>query len=73
MLKATAGGGGMGLATCSNTDEVSNSFATVKSRGETLFKNAGVIMERFYLGSHHLEAQSFGTDFGNAIHSGGRE
>ncbi|KAL8698767.1 MAG: hypothetical protein Q9201_006398 [Fulgogasparrea decipioides] len=32
MLKATAGGGGMGLATCNNVDEVKSSFATVKSR-----------------------------------------
>ncbi|KAL8733883.1 MAG: hypothetical protein Q9166_001871 [cf. Caloplaca sp. 2 TL-2023] len=73
MLKATAGGGGMGLATCSNVDEVKASFATVKSRGETLFKNAGVFMERFYPDSHHIEVQVFGNGLGNAIHFGERE
>lgn len=73
MLKATAGGGGMGLAICSNVDEVKASFNTVRSRGETLFKNAGVFMERFYPDSHHIEVQVFGNGLGNAIHFGERE
>ncbi|KAL8673977.1 MAG: hypothetical protein Q9168_001620 [Polycauliona sp. 1 TL-2023] len=73
MLKATAGGGGMGLATCNNVLEVRASFATVRSRGETLFKNAGVFMERFYPDSHHIEVQVFGNGLGNAIHFGERE
>lgn len=49
MLKATAGGGGMGLATCKNVSEVRESFATVTSRGETLFKNSGLFIERYYV------------------------
>ena len=73
MLKATAGGGGMGLATCQNVDEVKASFATVKSRGESLFKNAGIFMERFYPDSHHIEVQVFGNGLGNAVHFGERE
>ena len=73
MLKATAGGGGMGLSTCQNLDEVKEAFATVKSRGETLFKNAGMFMERFYPDSHHVEVQVFGNGMGNAIHFGERE
>lgn len=73
MLKATAGGGDMGLATCNNAEEVKTSFATVKSRGETLFKNAGMFMERFYPDSHHIEVQVFGNGLGNAIQFGERE
>jgi len=73
MLKATAGGGGMGLATCQNVDEVKKSFNTVRSRGETLFKNAGMFMERFYPESHHIEVQIFGNGLGRAIHFGERE
>ena len=49
MLKATAGGGGMGLAICKNVKEVKESFAMVKSRGDTLFKNAGMFVERYYV------------------------
>lgn len=73
MLKATAGGGGMGLATCQNVQEVREAFEMVKSRGENLFKNAGMFMERFYPDSHHIEVQVFGNGLGNAIHFGERE
>ncbi|MCJ1304484.1 hypothetical protein MMC08_007296, partial [Hypocenomyce scalaris] len=73
MLKATAGGGGMGLAVCKDIREVKDSFTMVKSRGETLFKNAGIFMERFYPDSHHIEVQVFGNGLGDAIHFGERE
>lgn len=73
MLKATAGGGGMGLQTCQHAQEVKDAFKTVKSRGETLFKNAGVFMERYYPNSHHIEVQVFGNAMGNATHFGERE
>ncbi|KAL2408119.1 Urea amidolyase [Exophiala dermatitidis] len=73
MLKATAGGGGMGLMACSDEKAVRESFKTVKSRGETLFKNSGLFMERFYPAAHHIEVQVFGNGQGQAIHFGERE
>ncbi|KAL6715552.1 hypothetical protein ACLMJK_006513 [Lecanora helva] len=73
MLKATAGGGGMGLAIAHNITEVKESFTMVKSRGENLFKNAGLFIERFYPDSHHIEVQVFGNGRGKAIHFGERE
>ena len=73
MLKSTAGGGGMGLATCKTVGEVRESYATIRSRGENLFKNAGLFMERFYNDSHHIEVQVFGNGLGDAIHFGERE
>ena len=73
MLKATAGGGGMGLAIAHNEKEVKEAFATVKSRGESLFKNAGMFIERFYPDSHHVEVQVIGNGQGQAIHFGERE
>lgn len=73
MLKATAGGGGMGLLTCNDDAGVRKSFKTVQSRGETLFKNAGLFIEKFYPDSHHIEVQVFGNGQGKAIHFGERE
>lgn len=64
MLKATAGGGGMGLLTCDTEEDVRKSFKTVQSRGETLFKNAGLFIEKFYPNSHHIEVQVFGNGQG---------
>ena len=73
MLKATAGGGGMGLLTCMSEEEVRRSFETVRSRGEALFKNAGMFLERYYPSSHHIEVQVFGNGQGKAIYFGERE
>lgn len=73
MLKATAGGGGMGLVTCHSAQEVRQSFATVRSRGEALFKNAGMFIERYYPSSHHIEIQVFGNGQGKAVAIGERE
>lgn len=73
MLKATGGGGGMGLITCNKAEEVREGFRMVQSRGETLFKNSGVFIEAFYPESHHIEVQIFGNGQGQAIHFGERE
>jgi urea carboxylase len=73
MLKATGGGGGMGLITCNKVDEVREGFRMVQSRGKTLFKNPGVFIEAFYPASHHIEVQVFGNGQGQAIHFGERE
>jgi urea carboxylase len=72
MLKATGGGGGMGLQVCCNEEEISSSFKRVKSRGETLFKNSGVFLEKFYPESRHIEVQIFGNGR-DVIHLGERE
>lgn len=73
MLKATAGGGGMGLLVCADEDEVRENFRTVQSRGHALFKHAGVFLERYFPQSHHIEVQVFGNGLGKAISVGERE
>ncbi|KAI8936168.1 hypothetical protein NX059_006602 [Plenodomus lindquistii] len=73
MLKATGGGGGMGLITCNKVEEVRDGFRMVQSRGQTLFKNPGVFIEAFFPASHHIEVQVFGNGQGQAVHFGERE
>ncbi|RAK82197.1 bifunctional urea carboxylase/allophanate hydrolase [Aspergillus fijiensis CBS 313.89] len=73
MLKATAGGGGMGLMACTNEAELRQNFQSTRSRGESLFSNAGVFLERYYPDSHHIEVQVFGNGQGRAISIGERE
>jgi biotin carboxylase len=72
MLKATGGGGGMGLQVCNNKDEISAAFKKVKSRGETLFNNTGVFLEKYYQQSRHIEVQIFGNGT-DIVHFGERE
>ncbi|KAM3477208.1 hypothetical protein MY5147_002810 [Beauveria neobassiana] len=73
MLKATAGGGGMGLKICENESQVRSSFASVVSRGAALFSNPGVFLERYYPVSRHIEIQIFGDGRGDCVIFGERE
>lgn len=73
MLKATSGGGGMGLVVCKTPEEVTKGFSTVQSRGQSLFKDSGLFIEKYYPASHHIEVQVFGNGQGSAIHFGERE
>lgn len=73
MLKATGGGGGMGLLVCNNEEQLLGNFQAVKSRGDALFKNAGVLMERYFPSSHHIEVQIFGNGKGQVLSIGERE
>ncbi|KAK3705788.1 hypothetical protein LTR37_013095 [Vermiconidia calcicola] len=73
MLKATAGGGGMGLVVCEKAEDVKEGFRMVQSRGQTLFKSGDLFIEKFNPASHHIEVQVFGNGQGNAIHFGERE
>ena len=61
MLKATGGGGGMGLQVCNTEQEVTDSFVVVQSRGSTLFKNSGIFLEKYYPNSRHVEVQVAGN------------
>ncbi|KAF4855884.1 putative urea carboxylase [Colletotrichum siamense] len=69
MLKATGGGGGMGLQICQDEVEVERAFETVVSRAGTLFKNSGVFLEKYYPRSRHVEVQVAGN--GNVVVSFG--
>lgn len=73
MLKATAGGGGMGLVVCEKSEDVKEGFRLVQSRGKSLFKSGDLFIEKFYPASHHVEVQVFGNGQGDAIHFGERE
>lgn len=72
MLKATGGGGGMGLQVCHNEEELCPAFRKVKSRGDTLFNNSGVFLEKYYPESRHIEVQIFGNGT-DVVHFGERE
>ncbi|OUT23450.1 urea carboxylase [Pichia kudriavzevii] len=73
ILKATAGGGGMGLKVCHSSGEVAKSFAEVKSRGATLFSNTGVFVEKYIRNGRHIEVQVFGNGLGEVASYGERE
>ncbi|PHH82570.1 hypothetical protein CDD82_5590 [Ophiocordyceps australis] len=73
IVKAAAGGGGMGLFVCHNQDELRSKFHTAQSRGSALFGDSGVILERYVSNGRHIEVQIFGNGVRDAIFLGERE
>jgi urea carboxylase len=73
MLKATAGGGGIGMQLCHDTDALSAAFARVKRLGASHFADDGVFLEKFIASARHIEVQVFGDGSGNALALGERD
>ena len=73
MVKATAGGGGMGLKVCHTRDELCSAISAVRARGEALFKNSGLFLEKYVQSGRHIEGQIFGNGQGDVLWFGERE
>ncbi|KAG1903472.1 carbamoyl-phosphate synthase L chain, ATP binding domain-containing protein [Suillus fuscotomentosus] len=73
ILKATAGGGGMGLIVCQNGSDLSKYFIGAQERATSMFRNGGVFIERYYPAARHIEIQVFGNGLGDVVHMGERE
>jgi urea carboxylase len=73
MLKATAGGGGIGMRVCENAADVREGFATVARLGQGNFGDSGVFLERFIRRARHIEVQIFGDGQGRVVALGERD
>ncbi|MCR9180032.1 MAG: urea carboxylase [Erythrobacteraceae bacterium] len=73
MLKATAGGGGIGMRICADEASVREGFATVVRQGEASFGDAGVFLERYIANARHIEVQIFGDGKGRVMPLGERD
>ena len=73
MLKATAGGGGIGMRVCENEAQVRESFESVARLGKGNFGDAGVFLERFIAEARHIEVQVFGDGRGRVMPLGERD
>lgn len=68
MLKASAGGGGIGMVRCESEQALSQHFQSVKSRAKAYFGDDVVFLEKFVDNARHIEVQIFGDDKGNIVH-----
>jgi urea carboxylase len=73
MLKATGGGGGIGMQACATPDEVREAFERVARLGEKNFGSAGVFLERLVRPARHVEVQLFGAGDGRIAVIGDRD
>ena len=73
MLKAVAGGGGIGMAVCDDATALRSAFDSVQRLGESNFGSSGVFLERFIASARHVEVQVFGDGRGDAVTLGDRD
>jgi urea carboxylase len=73
MLKATAGGGGIGMRVCRDEAAVLDGFASVARMGAASFGDAGVFLERYVERARHIEVQIFGDGEGRVVALGERD
>jgi urea carboxylase len=73
MLKATAGGGGIGMRSCENPAALRETFAAIVHLAGSNFANAGVYLERLVRRARHIEVQIFGDGAGRVVALGERD
>jgi urea carboxylase len=64
LLKATAGGGGIGMARCDGSDDLADAWARVTRAGTASFGSGALFVERFLATARHVEVQIVGDGEG---------
>ncbi|MFI6406533.1 5-oxoprolinase/urea amidolyase family protein [Streptomyces sp. NPDC050548] len=73
MLKATGGGGGIGMSACHSADELTDAWERVQRVAAASFSSAGVFLERLVEHARHVEVQVFGDGEGGVVTFGDRD
>ncbi len=73
ILKAAAGGGGIGMAKVTSAGELAGAFATATRRAQSAFGSGQVYVERYLEAPRHVEVQVFGDTKGSVVHLHERE
>ncbi len=73
MLKASAGGGGIGMQLVHNDEEITKAFAGNQQRATSFFGDGTMYIEKYIENPRHIEIQILADEFGNTIHLWERE
>lgn len=73
MLKASAGGGGIGMSIIHTAEELEKSFSASQKRAEMYFGNGNLFIEKWIENPRHIEVQIACDQKGNAVHLFERE
>lgn len=73
MLKASAGGGGIGMQVCHTDEELKQAFQSAKGRAKAYFGNDTMFLEKYVQNPHHIEVQIIADEHGNYLHALERE
>lgn len=67
MLKASAGGGGIGMQLVENVEGLAKAFEGNQKRAQSFFGDGTMYMERFIANPHHIEVQIIADHDGNVV------
>ncbi|RLL46813.1 acetyl-CoA carboxylase biotin carboxylase subunit [Oceanobacillus piezotolerans] len=73
MLKASSGGGGIGMQVVNNQEELMKAFEGNQKRAMDFFGDGAMYLEKFIGNPRHIEIQILADQHGNIIHLGERE
>ena len=73
MVKAAAGGGGIGMGVAHDSTELEGVFQTAHSRAERFFGSPDILLERFISSARHVEIQILVANDGSVITLGDRD
>ncbi|HAM58807.1 MAG TPA: acetyl-CoA carboxylase biotin carboxylase subunit [Candidatus Rokubacteria bacterium] len=73
MLKAAAGGGGIGMVRVADAAGMPSAFASAQRRAQAAFGSAALFVERYLETPRHIEVQVFGDREGAVVHLHERE
>ena len=64
MVKAAAGGGGIGMSAAADPEQLAAAFGTARSRAERFFGSPAILLERYVAPARHVEVQILGRPGG---------
>jgi acetyl-CoA carboxylase biotin carboxylase subunit len=73
MIKAAAGGGGIGMSAAGSEAELRAGFATARTRAERFFGSSDILLERYIERARHVEVQILGLNDGRVLALGERD
>lgn len=73
MLKASAGGGGIGMQRVDDEEELRKAFQGNQKRAKDFFGDGAMFLEKLILNPRHIEIQLLADKKGNTIYLGERE
>jgi acetyl-CoA carboxylase biotin carboxylase subunit len=73
MVKASAGGGGIGMSVAHDEAGLRSAFETARTRAERFFGNPAILLERYLPNARHVEVQILGLADGRVVALGERD
>ena len=73
MVKAAAGGGGIGMGVAASQADLRAAFETARSRAERFFGSPEILLERYISSARHVEVQILGLADGTVLALGERD